>query len=180
MFVMNHNLKIGAYFVFVFSLLLVIPNCSHEQPTIPFSFIKSFNQLHLDKKYKIATYLKPSFLRADFDGDGINDIVALVVERNTNKKGILLISGSKYFVFGAGTNFGNGSDDFKWASGWGIYNKKIAYQTAVNSEGDLIGSKEKKLKRTAFYIYQVEDGAPVSGGIIYWNDNKYIWIQQGD
>jgi len=153
---------------------------SYSQSTGPPEFFKSFKRLNLDKKYEIASYLKSSFLQADFDGDGVKDVVALVIERKTKKKGILLISGTKYFVFGAGTNFGNGSDDFKWAGGWKIYNKKTAYETMVNIDGDLIGSKIRKLKRTAFFIYQLEDGEPVSGGIIYWNGKKYIWIQQGD
>jgi hypothetical protein len=176
---MIDNRKIKIYTTSVFLIFLILPASLSAQP-IPPKFIKSFKNFNLNNKYEIVAYLKQSFLQADFDGDGVKDVAALVVERKTKKKGILLISGDKYFVFGAGTKFGNGSDDFKWAGGWKIYNKKIAYETVVNTEGDLIGSKKKRLERTAFYIYQAEDNEPVSGGIIYWSGKSYLWIQQGD
>ena len=161
--------------------MVIVSVALHAQKAqFPLWVLNSFKKLKLDDKYDIKGYLKPVFLQSDFNGDGVTDAVFQVIE--TLKKGIVILFGnsSRYFVFGAGTNFGNGSDDFKWAGGWKIYNKKTAYETMVNIDGDLIGSKIRKLKRTAFFIYQLEDGEPVSGGIIYWNGKKYIWIQQGD
>jgi hypothetical protein len=126
--------------------------------------------------------LKPSFLQSDFNGDGITDIATLVTEKKTKKTGILLIHGgsNQYFVLGAGTKFGNGGDDFKWARGWHLYKDKIAYEQLFNKDGDMLGCKKIKLVRAVFFIYDLEDGEPNSGGIIYWDGKKYIWIHQGE
>jgi hypothetical protein len=137
----------------------------------------------LTKKYEIASFLKPDFIQSDFDGDGTLDVIACVTEKTTKKKGLLLIHGktNDHFVFGAGTNFGNGSDNFDWADKWALYTKKTASETVFNkASGDIIGSKEVKLTRPAIIIRHYEDGAAISGGIIYWNSKKYIWIQQGE
>ncbi|HEY2582871.1 MAG TPA: hypothetical protein VGI43_13745 [Mucilaginibacter sp.] len=169
-------------FLILISFFILTSTQVHAQSPIPVWFVTSFKQLKLEQKYETSGYIKPSFLQADFNGDGIMDIAALVIEKKTKKKGILLIYGksNQYFVFGAGTNFGNGSDDFKWARGWRVYNSKIAYETTFNEDGDILGAKKIKLSRKAFYIYDLEDGEPNSGGIIYWNCKKYIWIHQGE
>ena len=85
------------------------------------------------------------------------------------------------FLFGAGTKFGSGSDNFEWAGKWTIYKKKTAHETQFDeNSGDIIGSKEIKLKRPALLVEDIEDGAAIAGGIIYWDDKKYIWIHQGE
>jgi hypothetical protein len=167
-----------------FILLLIILSTSHvyAQSTVPPWFLTSLKDLKLDQKYEVSSYLKPTFVQADFNGDGKMDIAALVVEKKSRKKGILLIHAntSEYFLFGAGTNFGNGSDDFKWAKGWKLYKNKTAYETTFNSDGDILGSKKINLARKAIYIHDLEDGEPNSGGLIYWTGKKYIWIHQGE
>jgi hypothetical protein len=165
-----------------FLILLAVSISSNAQPTIPLWYIKSLKQQKLDQRYELKGYLKPAYLEADFNGDGIEDIASLVLDKKTKKEGILLIHGgtSQYFVFGAGTKFGNGSDDFKWAGGWQIYKKKIAYEMLFDNDGGMSGSKKIKLKRQSVFIYDLEDGEPNSGGIIYWAGKKYIWIHQGE
>jgi hypothetical protein len=164
-------------------LLLTLPfHLLAQSTSFPVSFLNVIHTRKLDRKYSLNGYLKPAFLEADFNGDGIKDIAALVVEKRTKKKGILLITGSSnsYYLFGAGVKFGSGSDDFKWASGWHIFKGKKASETIINNEGDISGSKKVKLNRPAFYIYDNVDNRPNSGGIIYWNGKTYIWIQQGE
>ncbi|THU35984.1 hypothetical protein FAM09_21590 [Niastella caeni] len=51
----------------------------------------AFRQKGFDKKYEIASFLKPSYWQADFNGDNNQDIVLLITEKQTKKKGILLI-----------------------------------------------------------------------------------------
>jgi len=77
----------------------------------------------LDKRYAVDTRFSPSFLQADLDGDGYTDLAALIVEKATGKKGIIVILGKfrEYYVLGAGNILGNGGDDFKWMGRQKIY-----------------------------------------------------------
>jgi hypothetical protein len=168
---------------YLFSLyIFLISSSVYAQSSLPPEYIKSFKQLKLNEKYEIIKSFKPAYLQSDFNGDKLIDIAAIVFDKKTKKKGILLIEGGtkKYFVFGAGKTFGNGGDDFKWMGGWELYKKRIAQETLFNEDGDILGSKGIKLLRAAFYIYDLEDGQPNSGGIIYWDGKKYIWIHQGE
>ena len=168
----------------LFGLLLFISSVLFAQSNlvIPDWFATSFKRQKLNEIYRINNNLTPVYLQADFNGDGLTDIVVPVVEKRTTKKGIMLMhSGTnKYFVFGAGIRFGNGSDDFTWAKGWKLYNKRVANTTVFNSDGDITGSKTVKLKRPGIAIWDLTDGQPNSGAIIYWNGLKYLWIHQGE
>lgn len=126
---------------------------------IPSSFQNTFKAKELHKKYLIDSTLRPAFLQSDFNGDKYQDIAVLIRNKGNKKQGILLLHGNtnQVYVFGAGINFGNGSDDFKWMKRWMIY-------------------KENRLKTPAIEVSDPES----AGGLIYWNGKKYIWIQQGD
>ena len=169
------------FLLIVFLLTLTV---GHSQTVaIPTWFSDTFKSKGFDKKYSISSFLKPSFLQADFNGDATQDIAVLVIEKTTKRKGILLIHGktSEHFLFGAGTNFGSGDNDFKWADKWFLYTKKTAQETQFDKEsGDIIGGKTVKLARPGILIEDYEDGYALAGGIIYWNGKKYIWIHQGE
>lgn len=167
------------FLIFVSFLVL-----GHTQTvTLPSWFLSTFKSKGLDLKYELGQFLKPSFFQADFNGDGSEDIAIIVIEKITKKKGILLIhcKTNDNYLFGAGTKFGNGSDNFKWADKWTLYKKKTASETQFDkTTGDILGGKEIKLTHPAILIENFEDGTAVAGGIIYWNGKKYIWIQQGE
>src|ERR1700754_3743565 len=152
-------------------IFLVFPVPVFAQAILPDWADKCFKKNELDMRYERRAFIKPAYLEADFNGDGLQDIACLVIEKHTKKKGVIVIhrGSNNYFVFGAGAKFGNGSDDFKWAGGWKVYKDRITYETLFNKEGDMSGSKKIKLQRPALYIYDLEDGQPNSGGIIYWN-----------
>lgn len=149
---------------------------------LPTPFIQAFTRKGLDKKYTLRGFLKPSFLQADLNGDGTLDVAALVEEKTTQKRGVLLIHGKtgEHFLFGAGTPIGD-TDNFTWADRWSLYKKKLAYETQFDkNSGDITGGREVKLSRPAVLIEDYEDGAALAGGIVYWNGKKYIWIHQGE
>jgi hypothetical protein len=162
-------------------IFLLALTAGHSQRVgIPSAFNETFTKLGLDKKYERSAFLSPTFIQADFDGDGVQDVAIPVISKTTKKRGIMIIHGNStaYFVFGAGKNFGSGSDDFKWADKWMVYAKKTASETQFDkNSGDIIGSKTVKLLRPGVLIESEEAGA---GGIIYWNSKKYIWIHQGE
>lgn len=167
--------------IFIYFLLLLHAGCTETKSTIPW-YRKTFNEKGLDKKYQLDSFLKPSFLEADFNGDGTIDIALSISEKSTNKKGILLIhnSSNEFYVFGAGTNFGDGGKDFNWIDNRELYKEKTAFETQFDHEtGDIIGCKEIILANTGIMAAQYEDGAPTAGGIIYWTGKNYTWIHQG-
>jgi hypothetical protein len=164
------------------TFLLTFKVSSSRQPSLPTWFQTAFKTKGLDKKYLITRFITNGVLQADFNGDKLNDIAILVTEKATKKRGILLVhkQNNQYFLFGAGTKFGSGSDNFKWAKGWKIYSEKTATETQFDKDDNIVGGKEIKLKRPAIQIWAVEDGEPITGGVIYWTGQKYIWIHQGE
>ena len=77
----------------------------------------------MDGQYNFAFTLNPFYLRGDFNGDGKPDIAVLVRNKRSSKLGIAICHGGKNEVFlvGAGTDFGNGGDDFSWIDVWQVY-----------------------------------------------------------
>jgi hypothetical protein len=169
-------------------LLLILPALvafylsSQAQPDPTQGFKAFLVQKGLDKKYEINGFLKPAFFKVDLNNDGVPDYAFSISNKYNKKKGIMLIRGrsNAYVVIGAGTRFGNGGNDIKWAAGWNIYRRPEAYVTSTNRSGDITKSKKIKLKRPGLYVYDLVDGQPNAGGIIYWNGKKYVWLQQGE
>jgi hypothetical protein len=58
----------------------------------------------------------------------------------------------------------------------GTVDAKVTQETTFDSEGDVNGSKEVILERPAISIRETEG----SGGLIYYDGKKFIWIHQGD
>lgn len=164
-------------------LILMGPDGACQNASYPAWLKDSLKRKGLDAKFEPSAWLQPSFLQDDFNGDGAADFAVPVVEKATHKKGILLIQAKSagYFVFGAGTKFGDGSDDFTWANKWSVYKKKTAYETQFDKKsGDVIGGKQIKLSHPCISVAVLEDGAETAGGLIYWTGTKYRWIHQGD
>jgi len=137
----------------------------------------------LNSEFEFSSYISPAYLQTDLNGDGFPDLAILIVEKKTRKKGVLLFPGhsAQYYVFGAGTKFGSGSDDFNWANKWSVFNSKKAQETQFDKKsGDIIGGKVIRLKHSCLLLAAMEDGVEISGGLIYWNGAKYIWIHQGE
>lgn len=167
----------------IFVLILASATGHSQTAALPGWFMETFKAKGFGRKYELGAFLKPAHLQADFNGDGTPDIAIAVVEKATKKKGVLLVHGkaNDHFVFGAGTDFGSGSDNFRWADKWMVYKKKTALETQFDKEsGDILDSKEIKLARPAISISDFEDGAAIAGGLIYWSGKKYVWIHQGE
>jgi len=163
-------------------LLLFHFSANAQSREIPKWFVESFTNHHLNVGYTLTPFLRPAFLSADFNGEKITDIAVLVIEKKSKKKGVVLIDGKtkQYYLFGAGVKFGNGGSDFSWLKQWRVYNHTLTYETQVDKDGALTESKKNRLHHPGILIMDEQDGEPTSGGIIYWNNSKYIWIQQGE
>jgi hypothetical protein len=146
-------------------------------------FMDAYEGKGLNKKYILTAYLKPAYLQADFNGDTAVDVAALIEEKGSNRKGILLIHNKtfKHHVFGAGIDCGNGSDDYEWLLRWSIYKSNKTYVTTVDKyTGKTIGDIEVKLKHPVLFLEGYESNKVPFNGIIYWNGITYVWIDQNE
>jgi hypothetical protein len=176
----RYDIKMRIKYLLIITLATISFNAGAQN--LPAWAQKSFKHLKLDEKYELGAWMQPVNLEADFNGDGIPDIATLIIEKKTKKRGLLILNNgsNEYAIFGAGVNAGNESDDYDWANGWEISNQKKVYETILDDQYNTVDQIKHHLKRTALYIYHLDGADKGSGGIIYWNRKKYIWLQQGE
>ena len=138
---------------------------------IPDAIRKALTKGSVGKKYDFSFRVNPSYLNADFNGDGKMDAAVLVKERSTGKIGIAIIDGTtgKLSVLGAGISIGNGGDDFEWMDSWQVQSKTHAAHAVNKTSGP-------HFKGDALLVEKSE----AASALIYWNGKRYVWSQQGD
>ena len=143
------------------------------QSNLPDELHQFYNLDKIKTAYSIRTDLNPFYLRGDFDGDTKQDFALSIVDKKTEKVGILVYhTGTKsYFIIGAGKSLsnGNGGDDFDWMDAWKVYSQKKV-EIGVGE------STKIELKGEAILAIKLESAS----GLIYWTGNEYRWYQQGD
>jgi hypothetical protein len=134
--------------------------------------------IQTSKNLIIDDTLNPFYLECDFNGDKVLDIALFVTDKDSNKKGILIIHGKslKTFLIGAGDSFCNKSDNFNWLKVWKLYRNNTAYETTFTENMDIEGSKPVKLFYVAIQVAQSEE----TPNLIVWDGNKYTWIHTGE
>lgn len=130
-----------------------------------------FREKLLKDRFNYLFEMNPFYLRGDFNGDNQSDIAIWVKEKSSNKVGFLIIhyESKNVFVVGAGSNIGNGGDNFDWLTNWAVKRKNRV------SQGGNEGSPPV-LSGEAIYVEKAESAS----AIIYWDRNLYKWYQQGD
>jgi hypothetical protein len=143
----------------------------NSAPSIPASATRLFRSTGLERQYDLSSHLNPSFLRGDFDGDGKPDIAFLIKQKKSGKIGIAVCHSStnKILLIGAGTEVGNGGDNFDWMDIWNVTPKATAARKVGKAAAAL-------LKGDALHVEKSESAS----ALIYWNGKKYLWRQQGD
>jgi len=166
-------------------IILCFTRSLSAQKHIPDWYLQVFRKADLNRTYSISPYIKPAFLLSDFNGDNVVDIALLVVNKKSKKRGILIVHQgfTNYYLIGAGSIFGKkGFDEFdntKWMDGWQISKKGKVYETKFE-DGDIVGSIPRNLNYNSIAVWESSDGAPLAGGIIYWDGKRYSWIHQGE
>lgn len=156
--------------------LLLWSSLLHAQSALPAWGQERFKEF--EQRYQLATFITPVFLEADFSGDKKADLAIFIERKADRKKGILILFGqsNKSFIVGSGNKLSHAGDSFDWADTWGIFTEGKTYETTFKENGDVDGGREIKLDRPAITIRE-EEG---SGGLIYFDGRKFIWIHQGD
>ena len=138
-------------------------------------------QLELGKEFEVLG--SPKFLVDDFNGDEENDIVFPVENRKTKEIGLILMNQNRYgyHQFGAGNEVA-GMTDLSWMEviepvkeGTEISKTLIDKETGNIIELDLTS---RKTLTTMGINITVEESH--GGGIIYWENNRYQWMNQED
>jgi hypothetical protein len=139
--------------------------------TIPELATRLFRETGLDRQYEFSPHLKPTYLTGDFDGDGKPDIAILVIRKSSKKIGIAVCHSStnRVFFIGAGTEVGNGGDNFDWMDIWRVTPRAAAARRIGRAAAAL-------LKGDALHVEKSESAS----ALIYWNGRRYVWRQQGD
>ena len=117
---------------------------------------------------QLSTRLNPCLWRGDFNGDGKCDLALLIAHTGSKKEGIaFLLQGKRPLIIGAGTEFGNGGDDFSWMDSWYVENRETkrgnnSGSVSLHSDG-LVVAKEGS-----------------ASALIYVRNGKPQWHQYGD
>jgi hypothetical protein len=145
---------------------------------LPEWIMGKISQINFHTNLTVDRTLNPFYLECDLNGDNNLDIALFVAQKETHKKGILIIHGKTFafYLLGAGTKFGNGGDDYSWMKVWKIYKKPFAFETIFTEKFDILGNKKVPLKNVALQI------APSEGAsnLIVWLGSEYKWIHTGD
>jgi len=148
------------------------------QQKLPDWSVKKFEELSLGDKYLISDFINPFYLEQDFNGDNKPDVAVAIIQKDSEKKGILIIhhSKSEYFIIGAGTKFINDSDDLNWMDIWKISWEQNVEELIYNDTTQELDSKYINIKYPCLDIKKSES----SSGLIYWDGKKYKWAQTSD
>jgi hypothetical protein len=142
-----------------------------QTSAIPESATKLFKSTGVVRQYEFSSHLNPFYLSGDFDGDGKPDIAILVKQKSSGKIGVAVCHSStnKVLFIGAGTQVGNGGDNFDWMDIWNVTPKAAAAKKVGNATAAL-------LKGDALHVEKSESAS----ALIYWNGKRYVWRQMGD
>jgi hypothetical protein len=92
-------------------------------------------------------------------------------QETTRKIGVAVVHSStnKVLFIGAGTEVGNGGDNFDWMDIWSV--------TAKATAAKIVGKATARLLRgDALHVEKSESAS----ALIYWNGRRYVWRQMGD
>lgn len=128
--------------------------------------LKRIERLVRQKRLVVSGNLERRSIEADLDGDRAPDLAVLVRARRSGKAGIAILLRNRdgAIVLGAGSDFGNGGDDFSWMDEWSVYPRS----------GREAG--RPKLRGDALLVAKSE----AASALIYWDGKSFRWYQLGD
>jgi len=135
----------------------------------PFWAERAWAQAAISRSLQVSKRLNPFVWRGDFDGDGRQDLALLVLNIRSKKEGIaFLFQRGRVVVIGAGTNFGNGGDDFSWMDVWHVEEKGTGHgnyrgQSVTLRVDGLMVAKESS-----------------ASALVYFRNGRPVWQQYGD
>jgi len=140
------------------------------------------NPYGFDTAYGISKEHQPFMVTGFFDADDILDTAILVRHKSTGKDALFVKHGGtdKSFLLKNGKDVGSDFDDFHWVGQFEVLKKgRKVWNNVV--DGEIVGedqvpdNKKIILPHDGIFIHEDEGGG---GGIIYFKNGRYIWVQQ--
>lgn len=151
------------------------PNKSETSLTDP-------NPYGFDTAYEISKKHQPFMVTGYFNPDTVLDTAVLVNHKSTGKDALFIKHGrtNQTYLLKNGRDVGNEFDDFNWVGEFAITKKGTkVWDNVVNGEivgEDQVPETRKFILRTDGIFVHVDEAS--GGGIVYFKNNKYAWVQQ--
>ena len=128
--------------------------------------VKRIARLERQKRLVVSGNMEPRYLEVDLDGDRAPDLAVLVRATRSGKTGIAILLRNRdgAVLLGAGSDFGNGGDDFSWMDEWFVY-PRSGHE-----------SGRPRLRGDALLVAKSE----AASALIYWDGRSFRWYQLGD
>lgn len=142
----------------------------------------TFNPFGFDTIYEVSKEHKPFLVTGYFNQDEILDTAILVRHRTTNKDALFIKHGgtNQSFLLKNGKDVGTEFDDFNWVGEFSVTKKGTRVWDNV-IDGEIVGedqvpdNRKFLLKADGIWVHVDEASG---GGIIYYKNGKYAWVQQ--
>ena len=172
--------------LFLIILNMVFTGTSQEEgydhyllkASLPKWAIKGISNLEANRVYRISDFINPFYFEGDFNGDDNLDIAVAIVEKKTNKTGILFYHGETHhhFIIGAGQKFDDYCDHFNWMDIWKVFRGPTMQEMYIDKEKNIPTRREIQLTSPAIYAVKFESSAK----LIYWDGQSYQCAHVGD
>jgi len=140
------------------------------------------NAYGFDTSYNTSTTHKPFMVTGFFNPDNTLDTAIIIRHKVTGKDALFIKHGgtNQTFSIKTGKDVGQNFDNLNWVGEFKIIQKgtKI-FDDVIN--GEIVGedqvrdNKKITLQNDGIFIHEDEGGG---GGIIYFKNGKYVWVQQ--
>lgn len=140
------------------------------------------NLYRLDTTYEVSNDHQPFIVTGYFNADDILDTAILVRHKLTGKDALFIKHGrtDKSYLLKNGKDLGTDFDDFNWVGQFSVTKKGTEIWDNV-IDGEIVGEDQvpenrKIILKTDGIWVHVDEAS--GGGIIYYKNGKYAWVQQ--
>ena len=140
------------------------------------------NPYGFDTAYEISREHKPFIVTGYFSPDSVLDTAILIRHKSTGKDVLFVKHGGtdKSFLLKNGKDVGTKFDDFNWVGEFALTKKGTkVWNNVIDDEivgEDQVSEKDKFILKTDGIWVHVDEAS--GGGIIYYKNGKYVWVQQ--
>lgn len=131
---------------------------------LPHWSLSTLEKESFKNRYAFDTRINPFYLNVDVNGDKNLDLAAVIVEKASGRRGMIVLEQAtdSLHVFGAGTQNSLGGANWNWLIGWKAEDRLTA------------GSGVEKNVGTAFILFTDKNTA----NWLYWDGQEWEWITQ--
>jgi len=140
------------------------------------------NPFGFDTTYEVSKKHQPFMVTGYFNPDDIWDTAIIVRNKSTGKDALFIKHGGtdKSFLLKNGIDVGTDFLDFNWVEQFEVIKKGAkVWNNVIDGEivdEDQVPDSKKFILSTDGIFVHVDEAS--GGGIIYFKNGKYVWVQQ--